>query len=233
MKIYRMIPIVLAVLAPLTMGQVQVQDIEEIGAAPAASTCYTTNCTGSDIRGRRGCYLCCAADCTGGTKETDCQEDCDGAWVRTVGDAIPRDLLNEIVASKHDAAAQHQILTDAGLWDWFVVDGRVGWEVVSIADFLLDNAANEANERLALVTLAWLAQEHQVDLIGREIVRDGLYASLYSQNAGVRAGAIIGLRESGFLLTDPALMIETIRIMASDPSDQVREIGIQVVSKVR
>lgn len=202
------------------------------GVVLAAPSCYTTNCTGTAIRNRRDCYLCCGEHCMGGTNETDCQEDCDGAWIRTIQQFFPERFGNYLLGLKYDPKGQHELLTDAEFWDWRIVDNEVEWPTLEVADWLLQNAVGEANERLAVVNLAWLAQDHILSAYGREVVKTGLRASLYSENASVRAGAIIGLRETGFALEDPALMLEMIRLIANDPSPKVKRIGIQVVSKV-
>ena len=202
-------------------------------ASAAPSACYTTNCTGSDVNNRRDCYLCCSDKCVGTSLETNCQEDCDAAWLRVLDRAFPQSFGNYIIASKHNPQAQREILTDIELWDWMIEDGFVSPIVLEIADWFVQNAASEAIERLAVVNLAWLAQEHRIDDEGRAIVKAGLRASLYSASDSVRVGALLGLREAGFALNDSSLAIEMIRMVANDPSEKVRAMGVAVISKMR
>lgn len=202
-------------------------------ANAAPSTCYTTNCTGAEIKNRRDCYLCCADKCTGGTAETNCQEDCDGAWLRILDRAYPQGFGNYILSTKNNPEAQREFLADTELWEWMIDGDSVSDLTLSIADWFVQNAASDSVERLAVVTLAWLAQEHQTTREGREIVKAGLRASLYSESDNVRRGALMGLREAGFALDDPALAIEMIRMVANDPSEKVRSTGVAVISKMR
>lgn len=199
------------------------------------SNCYTTNCTGTDIRNRRDCYLCCAADCAGGgTREVDCQNDCDAAWIRTIGDAIPLNFLLDLTQTRYDPDAQRAILIDADLWDWMIGDdGFAAWYVIDVADWLVQNAASDLVKRLAIVHMAWLAGEHRIDDIGASIVVRGLRAELYHENENVRLGALMALRESGLALTDPQLALEMIRLAADDPSPKVRATGVAVISRLR
>jgi len=199
--------------------------------SPGMADCYTTNCTGSDITGRRSCYLCCAEHCVG-DGELDCQESCDSAWILEVDNYFPIGLLNELMESRGDVEAQMSFFVDEDLWKMWTADKTVNIAVIELTDWLYTNAADIKVAKMALVTLSWLGSEHTLTPKGKQLVEDILVDALHSPEWNIRRSAILGIRDTRAYRHNLDIQREIVRMAAQDPNELVRETTRKVLSLV-
>jgi len=194
--------------------------------------CYTTNCTGADITGRRSCYLCCADKCVG-NGELDCQESCDDKWTLVAAEYIPRDILEFVIGTKGDAQAQMDFLTDVQMWDWLVaIDGYdAKFHVAEIADWFFQNAADVRVARMAMVTLAWMMTEHDIGARAESLVEVVFVDGLESDDAKVRRSSLVSLCDIRAHRTNPAVRVQMVRVALQDPDASVREMAMKILAE--
>lgn len=193
--------------------------------------CYTTNCTGADITGRRGCYLCCAEHCVG-DGELNCQESCDGAWIVQVGDFFPIGLLNELIATRGNLDAQMSFFMDQDLWDMWTADEEINIAVIELTDWLYMNAADIKVQKMALVTLSWLGTDYPLSIQGKQLIQTIFHDGLHSLEWNVRVSALLGIRDTQGYVNNPTIQADIVRMAAEDPNATARSTAFKVLELI-
>lgn len=207
-----------------------------IGSLSLGGDIYTGNCdaTNAAVKSKRTCYTCCNDQNGTSTETANCQNSCDQVWKRTAPDWMPQDFIAYMFDTRNDWRAQLDILSDDQLWEWFVAgdgeDQPVPIFVVEIVDWLFANAADITVERMAIVQLSWLKADYGLSPDGDDLVNAVLMDALASEDLRVRRSALYGMQDTKAFVSNPAILVEMIRVTAQDPDQSVRDVGFQILA---
>lgn len=197
---------------------------------------YTGNCDGTntDVKNKLTCYNCCN-DQNGTANETaNCQNSCDGVWKRMVSDGpssfLPEAFIDDLFASRDDWKAQMSFFTDDDLWEWFTADDEVNIHVVEMVLWLYLNAADVVITKHAIVLLSSLHFDGKLSPDGKKLAEDIFMDALGSEDFRVRRAALYSFQDTDVYLTNPAILVEMIRVTAQDPDKSVRDVGFQILA---